>query len=125
MQAPPGLVLPQEISIPPTGAGPLAQAGQRPGAFCFVSQKVMAWQEAQPISFESAERSDARAGQKKVREAEMSKVPFMLIIGEKEAELDNVSVRKHHVGDMGVMETKNFVELINKEISKSISNFEH
>ena len=35
-----------------------------------MSQKVMAWQEAQPISFESAERSDARAGQKKVREAE-------------------------------------------------------
>jgi len=55
----------------------------------------------------------------------MSKVPFMLIIGEKEAESDNVSVRKHHVGDMGGMEIKNFVELINKEISKSISNFEH
>ena len=62
---------------------------------------------------------------KKIREAEMSKVPFMLIIGEKEAELDNVSVRKHHEGNMGVMETKSFVEIINKEISKSISNFEH
>jgi threonyl-tRNA synthetase len=62
---------------------------------------------------------------KKIREAEMSKVPFMLIIGEKEAESDNVSVRKHHEGDMGVMETKSFVEIINKEISKSISNFEH
>lgn len=62
---------------------------------------------------------------KKIRDAEMSKVPFMLVIGEKEADSDNVSVRKHHEGDIGVMETKIFVELINKEISKSISKFEH
>jgi threonyl-tRNA synthetase len=62
---------------------------------------------------------------KKIREAEISKVPFMLVIGEKEAGSNNVSVRKHHKGDIGVMETISFVELINKEISKSISKFEH
>ena len=62
---------------------------------------------------------------KKIREAELSKVPFMLIIGEKEAEMDNVSVRKHREGDMGVMEAENFVSLIKEEISKSISKFEN
>jgi threonyl-tRNA synthetase len=60
---------------------------------------------------------------KKIREAEMSKVPFMLIIGEKEAKTDNVSVRKHRVGDIGLMGAENFVNLIKDEISKSISKF--
>ena len=60
---------------------------------------------------------------KKIREAEISKVPFMLIIGEKEAKMDNVSVRKHRVGDIGLMRAENFVNLIKEEISKSISKF--
>ena len=49
----------------------------------------------------------------------------MLIIGEKEAELNNVSVRKHRIGDIGVMGTENFIKLVNEEISKSISKFEN
>jgi threonyl-tRNA synthetase len=60
---------------------------------------------------------------KKIREAEISKVPFMLIIGEKEAKMDNVSVRRHRVGDIGLMSAENFVNLIKEEISKSISKF--
>jgi len=60
---------------------------------------------------------------KKIRDAEIEKVPFMLIIGEKEAEMDNISVRKHRKGDIGMMETENFVNLIKEEISKSISKF--
>ena len=62
---------------------------------------------------------------KKIRDAEIEKVPFMLIIGEKEAEMENISVRKHRKGDMGMMEIENFVNLIKKEISKSISKFEN
>ena len=62
---------------------------------------------------------------KKIRDAEIEKVPFMLIIGEKEAEMGNISVRKHRKGDMGTMEIENFVNLIKKEISKSISKFEN
>ena len=62
---------------------------------------------------------------KKIRDAEIEKVPFMLIIGEKEAEMGNISVRKHRKGDMGMMEIENFVNLIKKEISKSISKFEN
>ena len=62
---------------------------------------------------------------KKIREAELSKVPFMLILGEKEAKTGNVSVRKHREGDMGTMSTEAFVELIDKEVYKSISKFEN
>ena len=61
----------------------------------------------------------------KIREAELSKVPFMLILGEKEAKTGNISVRKHQEGDMGTMSTEAFVELIDKEINKSISKFEN
>ena len=62
---------------------------------------------------------------KKIREAELSKVPYMLILGEKEAEMENVSVRKHREGDMGEMPVENLIELIQLEISKSISKFEN
>ena len=44
---------------------------------------------------------------------------------QKEAELNNVSVRKHRIGDLGVMGTENFIKLVNEEISKSISKFEN
>ena len=62
---------------------------------------------------------------KKIREAELSKVPFMLILGEKEAQTGNVSVRKHREGDMGTMSTEAFAEVIDKEVHKSISKFEN
>ena len=62
---------------------------------------------------------------KKIREAELSKVSFMLILGEKEAEMNNISVRKHRKGDMGEMKVEEFVDLIREEISKSISKFEY
>ena len=49
----------------------------------------------------------------------------MLILGEKEAEMENVSVRKHRKGDVGEMSLESFVKLINEEISESISKFEN
>ena len=49
----------------------------------------------------------------------------MLILGEKEAESSNVSVRKHRKGDVGAMSPESFVELIMEEISESISKFEN
>jgi threonyl-tRNA synthetase len=55
---------------------------------------------------------------KKIRDAEVSKVPYMLIIGEKEIENDMVSVRKHGEGDIGTMKTSEFANFLNKEIKK-------
>jgi len=61
---------------------------------------------------------------RKIREAEMQKMPFMLIIGEKEANDGTVSVRKHGGEDLGTMTVAKFAELIDAEISKTLKKFE-
>ena len=58
---------------------------------------------------------------KKIRDSEIKKVPFMLIIGEKEIESNTLSVRKHGEGDLGVFTEKDFADLINKEIEENLS----
>ncbi len=52
---------------------------------------------------------------KKIRDAEVKKIPFMLIVGEKEQEDGRVSVRKHGEGDLGSLSLVEFVELMKKE----------
>jgi threonyl-tRNA synthetase len=59
------------------------------------------------------ERSE-KAG-KKIRDAEVSKIPYMLVAGEKEAADGTVSVRKHGGTDLGVMDISSFIELIKEE----------
>ncbi|MGY3052030.1 threonyl-tRNA synthetase [Pedobacter sp. UYEF25] len=54
---------------------------------------------------------------RKIRDAEVKKIPFMLIIGEKEMEEGKVSVRKHGVGDLGSMSLEAFSLMIAKEIT--------
>ena len=58
---------------------------------------------------------------KKIRDAEVSKVPFMLIVGEKEIENGTVSVRKHGEGDKGSMKIEEFIHFIQKEIDETLS----
>ncbi len=53
---------------------------------------------------------------KKIRDAELKKIPYMLIVGEKEAENGTVSVRKHGEGDLGEMTMEEFKDKIVKEI---------
>ena len=60
---------------------------------------------------------------KKIREAEMNKFPYMLIVGEQEAKDGTVSVRKHSEGDLGTMTVAEFSELINTEIEKNSVDF--
>ncbi len=52
---------------------------------------------------------------RKIRDAEMKKIPYMLIVGEKEEESETVSVRKHKEGDIGVMSIEVFAEKVNNE----------
>jgi threonyl-tRNA synthetase len=54
---------------------------------------------------------------KKIRDAEMQKIPYMLIVGEKEETEGNVSVRKHGEGDLGTFSIEEFAGLVQKEIS--------
>lgn len=59
---------------------------------------------------------DEKVG-RKIRDAEMKKIPYMLIVGEKEAENGTVSVRKHGSVDLGAMSPEAFKELLIKEIT--------
>ena len=61
---------------------------------------------------------------KKIRESELSKVPYMIILGEKEAETQTVSLRKHQEGDMGSFALETVVKQLNKEIKESQATFE-
>lgn len=55
---------------------------------------------------------------KKIRDAEMAKVPFMIIIGENEQIESKIAIRKQGIGDLGSFEVKAFADLINDEIKK-------
>ena len=60
---------------------------------------------------------------KKIREAEMSKVPFMVIIGEQEAAQNTVSVRQHGGNDLGAMSLEDFAKLIRNQVAEDIESF--
>jgi threonyl-tRNA synthetase len=51
----------------------------------------------------------------KIREAEMQKTPYMLIVGQKEMESESISVRRHGEGDLGSFPIKDFIDKIQKE----------
>ncbi|MBO6213893.1 threonine--tRNA ligase [Algoriella sp.] len=53
---------------------------------------------------------------KKIRDAEINKIPFMLVIGEKEAENGTVSVRRHGEGDLGEMTIEEFIAFMKEQI---------
>jgi threonyl-tRNA synthetase len=58
---------------------------------------------------------------KKIRDAELAKVPFMLIVGEKESEQNEVSVRQRGVGDLGSVTFEKFIEMINIAVNRELS----
>ena len=60
---------------------------------------------------------------KKIRESEIKKIPFMIVVGENEAKNNSVSIRRHHGDDLGEMKIEEFVDIIKKEISECIPKF--
>ena len=60
---------------------------------------------------------------KKIREAEMNKIPFMLIVGENEEAEDTISVRRHGGDDLGSITINDFNELVSKEINSTLKSF--
>ncbi len=61
---------------------------------------------------------------KKIREAEMQKIPFMIIVGEQEVEQQTLSVRRHGGEDLGNLSVKGFADLVQAEIRKTLQPFE-
>ncbi len=58
---------------------------------------------------------------RKIRDAELKKIPYMLIVGEKEEAGGTVSVRKHQQGDLGTFEIEKFANMINTEVEQMTS----
>lgn len=57
---------------------------------------------------------------KKIRDAELMKIPYMLIVGEKEEAENTVSVRKHGHGDLGTLSMNDFIAQITEETRKQL-----
>ncbi|HYF83086.1 MAG TPA: threonine--tRNA ligase [Clostridia bacterium] len=57
----------------------------------------------------------------KIREAQMQKIPYMLVVGDKEMETESVAVRDRKEGDKGVMQFEEFLAQITKEIENKIN----
>ena len=57
---------------------------------------------------------------RKIRDAEVKKIPYMIIVGEKEQEQKQVSVRRHGEGDVGAMPLADFVDMFKKDIDSSL-----
>jgi len=60
---------------------------------------------------------------KKIRESEIKKIPFMIVVGENEVKNNSVSIRRHHGDDLGEMKIEEFEDIIKKEISECIPKF--
>ena len=60
---------------------------------------------------------------KKIREAEMQKIPFMIIVGEQEENDGTISVRRHGGEDLGSMDVNAFAKIIETEIAATMKTF--
>lgn len=58
---------------------------------------------------------------KKIRDSEVMKIPFMLVVGEKEEAQDVVAVREHGKGDLGTMSREEFVNLLKQRIADKLN----
>lgn len=60
---------------------------------------------------------------RKIRDNELKRIPFMLIVGEKEAENEEVSVRRQGEGDKGSMKVADFAQLITDEVNALVNRY--
>ncbi|MBE9490190.1 MAG: threonine--tRNA ligase [Bacteroidetes bacterium] len=60
---------------------------------------------------------------KKIREAEMNKIPYMIIIGENEEKENKITVRQHGGKDLGMLSVKEFSNIVETEINKTLKQF--
>jgi len=60
---------------------------------------------------------------RKIRDAEVAKIPFMIIVGENEENEGKISIRKHGHGDLGSFTIDEFANLVNDEIGKTLKQF--
>ncbi|MFQ6049891.1 MAG: threonine--tRNA ligase, partial [Candidatus Paceibacterales bacterium] len=69
-------------------------------------------------SFRVEVKEENETVSKKIREGELQKIPYLLVVGDKEVKTKSVRVRKRAKGDIGIMKLKKFLEKIKIEIEK-------
>ena len=62
---------------------------------------------------------------KKIREAEMNKIPYMIIVGENEEKENKITVRQHGGEDLGMISVEEFSEIVKTEINKTLKHFKN
>jgi threonyl-tRNA synthetase len=60
---------------------------------------------------------------KKIREAEMQKFPYMIIVGEQEEKDNTITVRQHGGEDLGTITVKDFVDIVKERVNKGLKTF--
>jgi threonyl-tRNA synthetase len=91
-----------------------------------ISEKFISYAEELKLILDEAgitgtiDNRDEKIG-RKIRDSEVRKVPFMLIVGEKEQEEGKVAVRKHGQGDLGVFSPDEFIQYFKGIISESLA----
>ena len=60
---------------------------------------------------------------KKIREAEMQKYPYMIIVGEQEENDNTVTVRQHGGEDLGTISAQQFISIVREKVNKSLKTF--
>ena len=85
------------------------------------AREIAAELEAEDLSVVVDDRNE-KIG-RKIRDTELKRIPYMLIVGEKEAENREVSIRKQGEGDKGSMKIANFAALLKQEIEDQMNSW--
>ena len=75
-------------------------------------------QELQEMSFRVKLKDEKETLSKRIREGEIQKIPYILVVGDKEVKSKKVRIRKRHKGDIGEKTLVEFIKLIQNEIKK-------
>ena len=86
------------------------------------AQKVVDYLEENDIRAIMDDRNE-KIG-RKIRDNEVKRIPYMLIVGEKEAENGEVSVRKQGEGDMGSLKIEEFAAKLNAEVESMMNSWQ-
>ncbi len=70
------------------------------------------------LGFRVQVKDDNETLGKKIRKGEMQKIPYLLIVGDKEIKTDSVGVRQRSKGDIGIIKTEEFIKLCQKSLNQ-------
>jgi len=86
------------------------------------AQKVLNLLENNEIRALADDRNETMG--KKIREAEMNKIPYMIVVGENEENEGKITVRKHGGEDLGMITVSEFAKIVDTEINTTLTTFE-